>query len=66
VLGKLPPYFPMPVWMFKLVVGSDLITMWHWLRTGEIDLNTQPTHAIHPNTLSLEMWLRKQRDSRRS
>jgi uncharacterized protein YbjT (DUF2867 family) len=61
VMGKNPSRFPMPVWMFKRFVGTDLITMWEWLRTATIDLDTQPTHAIHPEALSVEAWLRKQK-----
>ena len=60
VTGKNPSRFPMPVWMFKRFVGSDLITMWQWLRTGDIDLNTEPTFAIHPGALSVDTWLRRQ------
>jgi uncharacterized protein YbjT (DUF2867 family) len=58
--GKIPLRFPMPVWMFKRFVGSDLITMWQWLRTGDIDLNTEPTHVIHPSALNIDTWLRRQ------
>jgi hypothetical protein len=53
----------MPVWMFKRFVGSDLITMWQWLHTGDIDFDTSPTYAIHPEALSVEAWLRKQAGS---
>jgi uncharacterized protein YbjT (DUF2867 family) len=63
VMGKNPPRFPMPVWMFKRFVGTDLITMWQWLRTQVIDLDTAPTRAIHPDALSVEAWLRKQQSS---
>jgi hypothetical protein len=63
VMGKNPPRFPMPVWMFKRFVGPDLITMWQWLATNEIDLDTQYTHAIHPKALSVKAWLRKQKDA---
>jgi len=63
VMGKNPPRFPMPVWMFKRFVGTDLITMWQWLRTEVIDLDTAPTRAIHPDALSVEAWLRKQQSS---
>lgn len=63
VLGKNPARFPMPVWMFKRFVGTDLVTMWQWLRTEEIDLATAPTHAIHPEALRVEAWLRKQKSS---
>ncbi len=63
VTGKNPPRFPMPVWMFKRFMGTDLITMWQWLGTEAIDFDTGPTHAIHPEALSVAAWLRKQKSS---
>jgi uncharacterized protein YbjT (DUF2867 family) len=59
VTGKKPRRFPMPIWMFKRFVGTDLIGMWTWLRTGELDLDTEPTRTIHPEALTVEAWLRK-------
>jgi uncharacterized protein YbjT (DUF2867 family) len=61
VIGKKPPRFPMPIWMFHRFVGTDLTTMWQWLATGEIDFDTKSTFAIHPGALSVEAWLRKQK-----
>jgi uncharacterized protein YbjT (DUF2867 family) len=57
IMGKYPARFPMPVWMFKRFVGTDLITMWEWLRTAKIDFDTGPTLALHPDALSVEKWL---------
>lgn len=61
VMGKNPPRFLMPVWMFKRFVGTDLITMWQWLKTETIDLDTQPTLAIHPDALTVDRWLHQQK-----
>lgn len=61
VMGKIPPRFPMPIWLFKRFVGTDLITMWEWLRTAVIDLGTETTYAIHPEALSVEAWLHTQK-----
>jgi uncharacterized protein YbjT (DUF2867 family) len=61
VMGKAPSRFPMPVWMFKRFVGDDLITMWEWLRTNEIDLDTAPSHQIYPEVLSVAAWLERQK-----
>jgi uncharacterized protein YbjT (DUF2867 family) len=62
VTGRNPRRFPMPVWLFKRFgfVGRDLTTMWRWLRTGEVDLDTSPTRAIHPEALTVGGWLSKQ------
>lgn len=63
VMGKSPPRFPMPVWVFARMglVGQDLTTMWRWLRVEQIDLDTQPTLAIHPGARSVRAWLEQQR-----
>ncbi len=62
VMGKKPSRFPMPIWLFQRFVGTDLTTMWRWLRTGEIDFDTGPTLAIHPEALRIEAWIRRQHD----
>lgn len=63
VMGKNPPRFPLPVWLFARFgfVGRDLSTMWRWLRTASIEIDPAATHAIHPGALSVEKWLRKQK-----
>jgi uncharacterized protein YbjT (DUF2867 family) len=63
ITTKTPSRFPMPVWLFKRFVGSDLITMWQWLGTSDIRFDTAPTYAIHPNALTLDVWLRKRQDT---
>ena len=55
--GKKAPRFPMPVWLFERIVGTDLTTMWRWLRTHEIDLDTAPAKAILPGALGVREWL---------
>jgi uncharacterized protein YbjT (DUF2867 family) len=60
VVGKAPPRFPMPVWLFERIVGPDLTTMWRWLRTAEIDLGTATARAIHPGALTVRAWLDRQ------
>ncbi len=62
-LGKNPPRFPMPIWLFKRFgfVGQDLTTMWRWLRTGDIALDAEPTREIHPDALTVREWLSKQK-----
>jgi hypothetical protein len=65
VLGRNPPRFPLPPWLFQRFgfVGRDLATMWRWLRNNEIPLDTEPTLAIHPEALSVRAWLATQRPS---
>lgn len=63
VMGRNPRRVPMPVWVFKRFgfAGRDLTTMWRWLRTAAIDLDTAPTRAIHPDALTVRAWLSKQK-----
>jgi uncharacterized protein YbjT (DUF2867 family) len=62
VVGKNPPHFPLPAWLFKRFgfAGRDLIAMWRWLRTGAVDLDTAPTRAIHPDALTVRAWVSRQ------
>ena len=66
VMGTPPPQFPMPIWLFQRFgfVGRDLTTMWRWLRTGDIDLDTAATRAIHPEALTVHAWLSRQKAAR--
>ena len=63
VMGRNPRRFPMPIWLFKRLgfVGRDLTTMWRWLRTADIELDTAPTRAIHSDALTVRSWLSKKK-----
>lgn len=58
--GKKPRGFPMPVWLFERFVGTDLITMWRWLRTNRFDMSTNATREILPEALTVRQWLDRQ------
>lgn len=64
VMGRPPRRVPMPVWLFERFVGTDETTMWRWLRSNDIDLDTQPARQLHPQALSVHAWLNHQRLSR--
>jgi uncharacterized protein YbjT (DUF2867 family) len=57
VRGRAPRGWPMPVWLFERFVGTDLTTMWRWLRTAEFDLSTGTTREILPGALTTRDWL---------
>lgn len=63
VMGKDPPRYPVPAWLFAKFgfAGKDLSRMWRWLRTEEIDLDTGRTRQILPDALSVREWLMKQK-----
>jgi uncharacterized protein YbjT (DUF2867 family) len=57
VRGRGPRGFPMPVWLFERFVGTDLTTMWRWLRTAEFDMSTETAHELLPDALTVRDWL---------
>jgi uncharacterized protein YbjT (DUF2867 family) len=65
VTGRNPRRLPMPVWLFQRFgfAGKDLTTMWRWLRTGDVDLETAPTRQVHPDALTVRGWLIKQKSA---
>jgi uncharacterized protein YbjT (DUF2867 family) len=52
-----PPRFPMPRWLFERFSGKDETTMWTWLADHDVDLDTSPALAIHPQALTVRDWL---------
>jgi hypothetical protein len=47
----------MPVWMFERMVGTDLTTMWRWLRTDDVPVNPAETRRLLPSASTVEEWL---------
>jgi hypothetical protein len=37
--------------------------IWRWVKTGEFELDTAPTRAIHPGALTVEEWMVRQLES---
>jgi uncharacterized protein YbjT (DUF2867 family) len=62
VMGRNPPRFPLPAWLFQRFgfAGRDLTTMWRWLRTASISLDTTLARTIHPDALTVRAWLSRQ------
>jgi hypothetical protein len=67
VMGKNPPSFPMPVWLFERFgfVGEDLTIMWRWLRDATFYMDTDTALRIHPGALNVRQWLQKQSSKNR-
>ncbi len=57
VVGRPPRPFPMPVWLFERFVGTDLTTMWRWLRSGTVDADPSKTQRILPGVSTVREWL---------
>ena len=55
--GRPPRSFPMPVWLFERFVGTDLTTMWRWLRTAQFEMSTAATREILPEARTVREWL---------
>lgn len=66
VLGRPPRHFPMPEWAFERFVGTDLTTMWRWLRTEHFDIDPAQTHAILPTAITVRQWLTRHRRSNKN
>ena len=63
VMGKPPVTFPLPVWLFDRFTRGDVSAIWRWVKTGEFELDTAPTRAIHPGALTVKEWMVLQRES---
>jgi uncharacterized protein YbjT (DUF2867 family) len=61
VLGKEPSSVPMPQWLFDRFTRKDLTTMWRWLRTNPVPLDTRPTREILPSAKTLRGFLTAER-----
>jgi uncharacterized protein YbjT (DUF2867 family) len=59
--GRRPRGFPMPTWLFERFAGTDLTTMWRWLRSGSLDLSTETTLQILPEARTVRAWVQSAR-----
>jgi uncharacterized protein YbjT (DUF2867 family) len=66
VFGRDPRRFPMPVRLFEKFVGTDLTTMWRWLRTNPTEVDTAVTKALVPEARTVRQWLLERRATQRS
>lgn len=62
VMGKTPPTFPLPVWLFDRFTRGDVTAIWRWVETGRFETDTTATRAIHPAALTVREWMVRQRD----
>lgn len=60
VTGRLPRRFPMPVRLFERFVGTDLTTMWRWLKENPTPLDTARTLDLHPGARTVRQWAEDQ------
>src|ERR1017187_4363614 len=60
VLGKKAPHFPMPLFMFRMFTGDDMIIMWNYLRTAKLNITTEETYSILPEAQTIRTWLARQ------
>lgn len=63
VVGRAPKRLPMPVWLFRRFVGTDLIAMWSWLRSANLRFDLAPTQEILPTAQTVRQWLVVRRGS---
>jgi uncharacterized protein YbjT (DUF2867 family) len=58
--GRNPRRFPMPEWLFKRIVGDELLTMWRWLGSEQFDRSMDATREVLPEALTVQQWLARQ------
>jgi homoserine kinase len=56
---------PDAVWLFERFVGTDLRTMWRWLRTAEFDMSTEAARMILPEARTVRDWLVRMQEASR-
>jgi uncharacterized protein YbjT (DUF2867 family) len=59
VTGHAPRAFPLPVWAFHRAVGSDLTTMWRWLRDHDVPVDPETTRGLLPGMSTVEQFVRR-------
>jgi uncharacterized protein YbjT (DUF2867 family) len=55
--GRPPSKFPMPRWLFERFSGKDETTMWTWLARHDVEFDTAPARAVHPEALSVRAFI---------
>jgi uncharacterized protein YbjT (DUF2867 family) len=63
VFGRRPKRFPMPVWLFERFT-PDTVRLWRWARTEWTEVDPQLARSIHPEAMTVEAWLRRQKAER--
>jgi uncharacterized protein YbjT (DUF2867 family) len=66
VMGRPPPTFPLPVWLFDRFTRGDVTAIWRWVKTGNFEADTVPTRTIHPAALTVSEWMVRQRHATNS
>jgi uncharacterized protein YbjT (DUF2867 family) len=57
VMGREPRSFPMPMWLFDRFTRRDTLTMWRWLRKGDVNADPDATRAVLPEAWTVRTWL---------
>jgi hypothetical protein len=65
ITGKNPSRLPIPVWLFKLMAGQDLVKMCNWLRDSSYDPQDAlfVTRELYPEAQDLSAWLKRKFDT---
>lgn len=63
VTGHRPRRFPMPEWLFRRVADPDLLRMWRWLATADLEVDVAATRAIVPGAATIESFVERQHGS---
>lgn len=60
ITGRAPRGVALPIWLFRWMVGEELVQMWTFIRErgGELKLDPAFLRAMHPGALTVEQWIR--------
>jgi uncharacterized protein YbjT (DUF2867 family) len=60
VMGREPRRFPMPLGLFQRF-SPDTVRMWEWCRKNDLDTDRDLVRSLHPEAMTVEMWLRSRK-----
>ena len=64
--GRRPRRVPVPVALFERMVGADLVSMWRWLATGDVQPDLELTRTLVPAASTVEAFLERRVGARRA
>jgi uncharacterized protein YbjT (DUF2867 family) len=57
--GRDPRRVPMPVWLFGKVADEDLLRMWRWLASHDVEADVSVTRQHLPEAVTVEQFIQR-------
>jgi uncharacterized protein YbjT (DUF2867 family) len=58
-MGRDPRRVPMPVWLFGKVADEDLLRMWRWLASHDVEADVAATRQHLPEAVTVEQFIQR-------